>query len=473
LDGGLAIFADRTQKVCSLQVQHTTSYKQGQGEQTSAFHTKDTRKCLSGVTFTEGLRLGAVRPTARNAERHEQLNPGARVAVLVNEFSFDTSRLSLQRVEGTLSEVPTATPASASFGASDRSGGGVPPYAAGHPSPRLVERRNDVPANVTSEGLGTMRARATEMPTRRAGTPTTDSGLQEIPVGTFSRALQWLSVAAGTSTGVPPSEEVMPVSPSVLSKIGTLSGQNAPILGIPTELQNAVKVIVPFYSDTATSERAATFWRLFEKFTQGMVKSDCRRQPVHLLDPAQLWSVEDNDATIKGMDSTKQYDRLFTDTELDMLERGDSPEIQNEPEEYSEELEERGTRSLLSESEECPEVAKKAWATRSGRRAMIALEERTMTLKGTGDVIPLGATRVKKTYIATVSSLDKSFGLVEVVPVADDSLRVIRTLYKVADGMVLVEVCNASAEEVEVGSGASIAAVTIALESAFATKTPR
>ncbi|ETL93093.1 hypothetical protein L917_08669, partial [Phytophthora nicotianae] len=57
--------------------------------------------------------------------------------------------------------------------------------------------------------------------------------------------------------------------------------------------------------------------------------------------PAQLWSVEDNEATIKGMDSTKQYDRLFTDTELDMLERGDSPEIQNEPEEYSKELEER------------------------------------------------------------------------------------------------------------------------------------
>ncbi|ETP16420.1 hypothetical protein F441_08963 [Phytophthora nicotianae CJ01A1] len=333
-----------------------------------------------GVTFTEGFRLGAVRPTARNAERHEQLNPGARVAELVNEFSFDTSRLSLQRVEGTLSEVPTATPASASFGASDRSGGGVPPYTTRHPSPRLVERGNDVPANVTSEGLGTMRARTTEMPTRRAGTPTTNSGLQEIPVGTFSRALQRLSVAAGTSTGVPPSEEVMPVSPSGpmvpwvtlpalastpvrmpltaippyggvttqvdstnrndggngatrlsalyllfqhpisptagwssggtlpawssapanqtpasmisletsrsfsvqgggyqtrpvyprVSGIGTLSGQNAPILGIPTELQKAVKVIVPFYSDTATSERAATFWRLLEKFPQGI-----------------------------------------------------------------------------------------------------------------------------------------------------------------------------------------------------------
>ncbi|ETN10705.1 hypothetical protein PPTG_22684 [Phytophthora nicotianae INRA-310] len=38
LDGGLAILADCLQKVCSLQGQRATSYKQGQEEQTSAFH---------------------------------------------------------------------------------------------------------------------------------------------------------------------------------------------------------------------------------------------------------------------------------------------------------------------------------------------------------------------------------------------------------------------------------------------------
>ncbi|OWZ03594.1 LOW QUALITY PROTEIN: hypothetical protein PHMEG_00024645 [Phytophthora megakarya] len=40
--------------------------------------------------------------------------------------------------------------------------------------------------------------------------------------------------------------------------------------GIPTELWNAVKVIIPFYSDNATNERAAAFWRSFEKCTNGM-----------------------------------------------------------------------------------------------------------------------------------------------------------------------------------------------------------
>ncbi|KAI9992671.1 hypothetical protein PInf_014827 [Phytophthora infestans] len=45
---------------------------------------------------------------------------------------------------------------------------------------------------------------------------------------------------------------------------------HVPVVGIPNELRNAVKVAVPFYSDTATSERAAAFWRSFEKCTMGM-----------------------------------------------------------------------------------------------------------------------------------------------------------------------------------------------------------
>jgi hypothetical protein len=43
-----------------------------------------------------------------------------------------------------------------------------------------------------------------------------------------------------------------------------------PVIGIPNELRNAVKVIVPFQSESATSERAATFWRSFETCTHGM-----------------------------------------------------------------------------------------------------------------------------------------------------------------------------------------------------------
>ncbi|ETI31417.1 hypothetical protein F443_21608 [Phytophthora nicotianae P1569] len=120
-------------------------------------------------------------------------------------------------------------------------------------------------------------------------------------------------------------------------------------------------------------------------------------------------------------------------------------------------------------------------------RAVIDLEEQSMTLKETGDVIPLGVARVEETYAATISSSvrlepgrqalvrsrvrgavkDQSVVLVEGVPGADDSLRVARTLCTVTDGTVLVEVCNASTEEVEVGTGAYLAAVTIVPDSAF------
>ncbi|EEY64847.1 uncharacterized protein PITG_21477 [Phytophthora infestans T30-4] len=90
-------------------------------------------------------------------------------------------------------------------------------------------------------------------------------------------------------------------------------------------------------------------------------------------------------------------------------------------------------------------------------RAVIDLEEQSMTLKETGDVIPLGATRVEETYAATISSTVRlepgrqallrssvrgtmkghSAVLVEGVPGTDEALRVARTLCTVTDGTVL------------------------------------
>ncbi|KAI9979624.1 hypothetical protein PInf_028680 [Phytophthora infestans] len=157
------------------------------------------------------------------------------------------------------------------------------------------------------------------------------------------------------------------------------------------------------------------------------------------------------------MDSTSQYDRLFTDEELDMLERGDDPVVESEPEEYDKELEERlfplDDEKILSrvkrnaEKQEKPsladmsvqlgiseEVLERTKEVSSGEmrtpeywldcrwneetdfackfralrsissRAVIDLEDQSMTLKGTGDVIPLGVTRVEETYAATVTS---------------------------------------------------------------------
>ncbi|KAG3141115.1 hypothetical protein C6341_g19855 [Phytophthora cactorum] len=51
--------------------------------------------------------------------------------------------------------------------------------------------------------------------------------------------------------------------------------------------------------------------------------------------------VEIDEENTKGTASTSCYDRLFTDVELDMLERGGDQVVKDEPEEYEKELEER------------------------------------------------------------------------------------------------------------------------------------
>ncbi|KAI9992911.1 hypothetical protein PInf_014853 [Phytophthora infestans] len=77
-----------------------------------------------------------------------------------------------------------------------------------------------------------------------------------------------------TSSGLPYEPLAYPIGGQDgrygMATVGDRSYRSAPNIGIPTELRNAVKVIVPFYSDTATSERAAAFWRSFEKCTYGM-----------------------------------------------------------------------------------------------------------------------------------------------------------------------------------------------------------
>ncbi|KAG3234367.1 hypothetical protein PI124_g20574 [Phytophthora idaei] len=94
---------------------------------------------------------------------------------------------------------------------------------------------------------------------------------------------------------------------------GGYSRQNVPIIGIPTELRNAVKVIVPFYSDTTTSERAAAFWRSFEKCTYGM---DGQMRLTALSSasrtPAQLWNRLKAAKRNRGESAEEWGDRIAT-----------------------------------------------------------------------------------------------------------------------------------------------------------------
>ncbi|KAG2900394.1 hypothetical protein PC117_g21988 [Phytophthora cactorum] len=98
-------------------------------------------------------------------------------------------------------------------------------------------------------------------------------------------------------------------------------------------------------------------------------------------------------------------------------------------------------------------------------RAVIDLEKQNMTLKGTGEAL------VRSGIHGTVRN--HAVELVEGVPGSDELLTIARTLCTVTDGTVLVEVCNASTEEIEIKAGAYAAAVTIVPKSAFTTNVPR
>ncbi|OWZ16735.1 hypothetical protein PHMEG_0009430 [Phytophthora megakarya] len=88
-------------------------------------------------------------------------------------------------------------------------------------------------------------------------------------------------VQSTPGSGSQPSAAVtFPTSPTVVipaivpagttSTTGDSTHNVQMVAGIPTELRNAVKVILPFQSEKASYERAAAFWRSFEKCTNGM-----------------------------------------------------------------------------------------------------------------------------------------------------------------------------------------------------------
>ncbi|KAG3114615.1 hypothetical protein PI124_g2883 [Phytophthora idaei] len=110
-----------------------------------------------------------------------------------------------------------------------------------------------------------------------------------------------------------------------------------------------------------------------------------------------------------------------------------------------------------------------------------------MRLKDTREELQIGAARVEVAYAISFASnvrllpghqalvrsrvrgdvMDGSVVLVEGVPGLEEPLRVARTLCTVQGGQVVVEVCNASTEEVEVEAKAVVAMAAIIATSAF------
>ncbi|KAE9023087.1 hypothetical protein PF010_g14469 [Phytophthora fragariae] len=123
--------------------------------------------------------------------------------------------------------------------------------------------------------------------------------------------------------------------------------------------------------------------------------------------------------------------------------------------------------------------------------AVIDVADRTLTLKSSGEVLPLGFTMVQESYMAAMATsvrlpplgqalvttrvvgsiVDKSTVLVEGSLALPPTLCVARSLCTVEDGQVIVEVCNASADEYWIRKGTAIACTSVIPESAFESAT--
>ncbi|KAI9988719.1 hypothetical protein PInf_022181 [Phytophthora infestans] len=120
-------------------------------------------------------------------------------------------------------------------------------------------------------------------------------------------------------------------------------------------------------------------------------------------------------------------------------------------------------------------------------RAVVDLDESTVTLKDTGEVFPLGSPRVEESYLSRISStirlrpggqaraiaeiqgqlVDGATVLVEGLAELDDSIKVARTLCTVYDDQVIMEVCNPSIEDAVVKRSTRLASVTVIPETAL------
>ncbi|KAE9304578.1 hypothetical protein PF008_g21935 [Phytophthora fragariae] len=124
--------------------------------------------------------------------------------------------------------------------------------------------------------------------------------------------------------------------------------------------------------------------------------------------------------------------------------------------------------------------------------AVIDVEERTMTLKSTKEVLGLGTTVVPETYLTVMAVSvrlpprgqalvttnvigdvgDKATVLVEGSLGLPPTLCIARTLCTVHKGQVIVKVCNASTDEYWIRKGTVVTATSVIPESAFTPAEP-
>ncbi|KAE8915240.1 hypothetical protein PF005_g13748 [Phytophthora fragariae] len=115
------------------------------------------------------------------------------------------------------------------------------------------------------------------------------------------------------------------------------------------------------------------------------------------------------------------------------------------------------------------------------------MEDSVITLKETGETFRLGTPRVEEMYVSRIDSTvrlcpggqalmvanlmgtapENSTVLMEGLPELDPLLKVARSLCSVQNDQAIVEICNASEEDLVIQKGTALAAATVVPKSAF------
>ncbi|OWY93177.1 hypothetical protein PHMEG_00037521, partial [Phytophthora megakarya] len=189
----------------------------------------------------------------------------------IERFLNEVLKTTLQNRHKTPSTI-TSQVESKKLGKSTESrAGGGPSTATGGPSASATATDTMTPSNATAPRRMSMMA----IPSYGGHSigPTPGGSNRAAWYSAFYPQVQSTPASGSPSSApVPTSTTPTAVIPAIVPAATTpTTGDNVQMVaGIPTELRNAVKVILPFQSEKASYERAAAFWRSFEKCTNGM-----------------------------------------------------------------------------------------------------------------------------------------------------------------------------------------------------------
>ncbi|GMF37219.1 unnamed protein product [Phytophthora fragariaefolia] len=100
-------------------------------------------------------------------------------------------------------------------------------------------------------------------------------------------------------------------------------------------------------------------------------------------------------------------------------------------------------------------------------RAVIDLDTNVMTLKESREIFPLGAPRVEEMHVT------RCVGTHQRLTRVGRNVKIARTFCTIPDVKNIVEICNASLEELAIKRGTALVAATIVPESAFTSSSPQ